>query len=87
MHVVSMMDIVDLFKDAQVVQHYGLTMDQVGLEKALYLLGLNTVKSYSCTKVNHRSEISGKIGNCERYVGKERTDDNWLKIKQLVKET
>lgn len=56
-----------------------------GLEALLYSMGLDIKRSYEIMVCEHRSEITGKVQICERFSGIERQDENWIAIKQRIK--
>lgn len=84
--VVSLQDIIELRKVLTVMKKEGITDDEAGNIKCLYLLGLDTKKNYECTVCEHRSDYTNKVATCERWVGFEREDAAWLKMVRQSKE-
>ena len=77
-YIISMSDVVNH-------PYYDECKDDVdgGLKTMLTLMGMDPNKNIEESYLMHRSDISGEVVECSRYVGSERTDDDWkfLKIK------
>lgn len=76
-----------IISKADVVQHplYEKVKNKPkALEGLLYSMGMDIEKNYETSVCEHRSELTGKVNNCERFCGEERTDENWLAIKRRL---
>ena len=56
-----------------------------GLKALLYSMGVDVNLAYESSVCTHRSEMTHEIVTCERFVGSERRDNNWLRIKERVR--
>lgn len=72
-HTLSISDLllIDSFKKA-----FG-EEDKQTIEKILYENGMDVTEPYTLEFSKHRN-LRGNIVSCERYVGEERRDKNWL---------
>lgn len=73
-HTLSVSDLL-LIKDFQVA--FG-NDDKQAIEKILFENGMDVTEPYTVEFSQHRN-LRGQIVSCDRYVGEERQDKNWLK--------
>lgn len=73
-HALSVSDLL-MIKDFQVA--FG-NDDKQAIEKILFENGLDVEEHYTLEFSQHRN-LQGQIVSCERYVGEERQDTQWLK--------
>lgn len=73
-HTLSVSDLL-LIKDFQVA--FG-NDDKQAIEKILFENGMDVTEPYTVEFSKHRN-LRGHIVSCDRYVGEERQDKNWLK--------
>lgn len=73
-HTLSISDLL-LIKDFQTA--FG-NDDKQAIEKILFENGMDITEPYTVEFSQHRN-LRGQIVSCDRYVGEERCDKNWLK--------
>lgn len=73
-HTLSISDLL-LIKDFQIA--FG-NDDKQAIEKILFENGMDIEEPYTVEFSQHRN-LRGQIVSCDRYVGEERQDKNWLK--------
>lgn len=56
-----------------------------GLKALLYSMGMDVSLAYESAVCTHRSEMTHEVVTCERFVGNERKDTNWLRIKERAR--
>lgn len=56
-----------------------------GLEVILYSLGMDINKEVECEICEHRSELTGVVATCERYVGRKRKDKAWTNLEYKIR--
>lgn len=56
-----------------------------GLKALLYSMGLDVKLAYESSVCTHRSEMTHEVVTCERFVGSERRDEIWLRIKERAR--
>lgn len=55
-----------------------------GLNALLFSMGMDVSKDYEISNCTHRSDLTGEVVTCDRFVGTMRSDKNWLEIKREI---
>lgn len=62
-----------------------LSQKPQGLKALLYSMGMDIKLAYESSVCTHRSEMTHEVVTCERFVGSERRDDTWLRMKERAR--
>lgn len=79
-YVLSMADLVQLTKYGEV------DISGMNTEQVLYLAGMDVARGYEVSICEHRSQISNQLVTCERFVGRQRSDELWLNLLNRLKD-